>query len=103
MVLLWGLLDLGASLAWAPYITIAFVGPMVILAERALPYRPEWQASWPDLAEDGLYLTFVQIALPLVLAWRRPAPNRQRWIGAVLVLLGGLLFRVVIVFSSDRL
>ena len=69
MVLLWGLLDLGASLAWAPYITIAIVGPMVILAERALPYRPEWQASWPDLAEDGLYLTFVQIALPLVLAW----------------------------------
>ena len=43
------------------------------------------------------------IALPLALAWRRPAPNRQGWIGPVLVLLGGLLFRVVIVFSSDRL
>src|SRR5438128_2100637 len=69
MVLLWGLLDVGASLAWAPYIAIAIAGPMVILAERALPYRPEWQASWPDLAEDGLYLTLVQIALPLVLAW----------------------------------
>src|SRR6266403_5089364 len=34
------------------------------------------------------------IALPLVLGWRQPAPNRQRWIGPVLVLLGGLLFRV---------
>jgi formate-dependent nitrite reductase membrane component NrfD len=43
------------------------------------------------------------IALPLVLAWRRPVPNRQGWIGPVLVILGGLLFRVVIVFSSDRL
>ena len=43
------------------------------------------------------------IALPLVLAWRRPVLNRQRWIGPVLILLGGLLFRVLIVFSSDRL
>ena len=43
------------------------------------------------------------IALPLVLAWRRSVANRQGWIGPVLVLLGGLLFRVVIVFSSDRL
>jgi len=43
------------------------------------------------------------IALPLLLAWRQPAPNRQRWIGPALVLLGGLLFWVVIVFSSDRL
>jgi formate-dependent nitrite reductase membrane component NrfD len=59
-----------------------------------------WLNGW------GLLLAAVVlggIALPLVLAWRRPAPNRQRWIGAVLVLLGGLLFRVVIVFSSDRL
>jgi hypothetical protein len=43
------------------------------------------------------------IALPLVLAWRRPAPNRKRLMGPVLVLLGGLLLRAVIVFSSDRL
>jgi protein NrfD len=43
------------------------------------------------------------IALPLVLASRRPVPHPQRWIGPVLVLLGGLLLRVVIVFSSDRL
>ena len=59
-----------------------------------------WLNGW------GLLLAAVVlggIALPLVLAWRQPAPNRQRWIGPVLVLLGGLLFRVVIVFSSDRL
>ena len=43
------------------------------------------------------------IALPLVLVWRRPVSHPQRWIGPVLVLLGGLLLRVVIVFSSDRL
>jgi len=43
------------------------------------------------------------IALPLVLAWRRPAPDRPGWIGPMLVLFGGLLLRVIIVFSSDRL
>jgi protein NrfD len=43
------------------------------------------------------------IALPLLLTWRRPVPDRQEWIGPMLVILGGLLFRVVIVFSSDRL
>jgi len=43
------------------------------------------------------------IALPLLLAWRRLVPDRHGWIGPVLVLLGGLLLRVVIVFSSDRL
>jgi formate-dependent nitrite reductase membrane component NrfD len=42
------------------------------------------------------------IAFPLLLAWR-PVPDRQGWIGPTLVILGGLLFRVVIVFSSDRL
>jgi len=43
------------------------------------------------------------IALPLLLPWRRPVPDRPGWIGPMLVILGGLLFRLVIVFSSDRL
>ena len=42
------------------------------------------------------------IALPLLLAWR-PVPDRQGWIGPMLVILGGLLLRMIIVFSSDRL
>jgi hypothetical protein len=44
LALLWALLA-GASLAWAPYIAVAIAGPLVILAERSLPYRQEWQAS----------------------------------------------------------
>jgi hypothetical protein len=44
------------------------------------------------------------IALPLVLAWRWPVPDRRGWIGPVLVLFGGLLLRAaVIIFSSDLL
>src|SRR5207245_10470066 len=42
------------------------------------------------------------IALPLLLPWRRPVPDRPGWIGPMLVILGGLLFRLVIVSSSDR-
>jgi protein NrfD len=60
-----------------------------------------WLNSW------GLLLAAVVlggIALPLMLAWRRPVPDRQRWIGPALVLFGGLLLRVaVIIFSSDLL
>jgi sterol desaturase/sphingolipid hydroxylase (fatty acid hydroxylase superfamily) len=69
LALLWALLVFGASLAWAPYIAVAIAGPLVILAERSLPYRQEWQASWADLTDDGMYLTIVQVALPLVLVW----------------------------------
>src|SRR5713226_4251052 len=43
------------------------------------------------------------IALPLLLDWRRPAENRPVWIAPALVLLGGLVLRMVIVLSSDRL
>jgi len=42
------------------------------------------------------------IALPLLLEWRGPA-GRPAWIGPTLVLLGGLMLRMVIIFSSDRL
>jgi formate-dependent nitrite reductase membrane component NrfD len=42
------------------------------------------------------------IALPLLLDWRGPA-GRPAWIAPTLVLLGGLMLRMVIVFSSDRL
>ena len=42
------------------------------------------------------------IALPLLLEWRGPA-GRLAWIGPTLVLLGGLMLRMVIIFSSDRL
>ena len=43
------------------------------------------------------------IALPLLLDWRRPAENRPIWIAPALVLVGGLVLRMVIVLSSDRL
>jgi formate-dependent nitrite reductase membrane component NrfD len=42
------------------------------------------------------------IALPLLLDWR-PTEKRPVWIAPALVLLGGLVLRAVIIFSSDRL
>ncbi len=59
-----------------------------------------WLSGW------GLLLAVMVlggIALPLYLRWRQPA-GRSRWtIGPVLVLLGGLILRAVIIFSSDQL
>jgi ornithine lipid hydroxylase len=69
LLLLWALLGLGAPLALAPYVAIAVAGPLVIVGERAIPYRNEWQPCRSDLVDDGLYLSFVQVALPLALAW----------------------------------
>jgi len=43
------------------------------------------------------------IGLPLLLHWRRPTRDSGWWIGPALVLLGGLILRVVVVFSSDGL
>jgi len=43
------------------------------------------------------------IALPLLLEWRRPAARRPVWIAPTLVLLGGLVLRMVIILSSNRL
>jgi protein NrfD len=42
------------------------------------------------------------IALPLLLDWRSTR-NRPLWIAPALVLVGGLVLRMVIIFSSDRL
>jgi len=57
-----------------------------------------WLSGW------GLLLAVMMlggIALPLYVRLRRRVPRRA--IGPVLVLLGGLIFRAVIIFSSDQL
>jgi sterol desaturase/sphingolipid hydroxylase (fatty acid hydroxylase superfamily) len=67
--LLGTLLAHGASLAWAPYVSAALVGGLIVAIERAIPYRPEWQPKAADLVDDSLFLVMVQIALPPALAW----------------------------------
>jgi sterol desaturase/sphingolipid hydroxylase (fatty acid hydroxylase superfamily) len=48
---------------------IAVTGPLVLAGEHAIPYRNEWRPSWSDLIDDGLYLAFVQVVVPVGLAW----------------------------------
>jgi sterol desaturase/sphingolipid hydroxylase (fatty acid hydroxylase superfamily) len=69
LMLLWGLLEAGAGLHWAPYLAVAFGGPVILLAERLVPYRPDWRPDRRDLWNDGLYLVAVQILLSLALGW----------------------------------
>lgn len=58
-----------------------------------------WLDGWGVLL-TGMVLG--GIALPLLLDWR-PTRNRPLWIAPALVLVGGLVLRMVIIFSSDRL
>ncbi len=74
--------------------------------------------SWSGLSRDHLHPLAVWldgwgvllagmllggIALPLLLEWRQPDANRPVWVAPTLVLLGGLVLRMVIVLSTDRL
>jgi sterol desaturase/sphingolipid hydroxylase (fatty acid hydroxylase superfamily) len=69
LLLLWALLEAGAALSWAPYLAIAVGAPAVLIAERLVPYRMEWQPDRRDLWDDGLFLIAVQVLLPLGLGW----------------------------------
>ena len=79
LLLLAALRDAGASLAWAPYVAAMIAGIAVVAAERFMPYRPEWQPRGEDLLDDALFLTLVQLLLPLALTWT-VAWLAQAWI-----------------------
>lgn len=59
----------GVPLAIAPYGAVVLAGVLILMGERAIPYRPGWQPSAHDLFEDGLFVLVVQLAVPLALGW----------------------------------
>jgi sterol desaturase/sphingolipid hydroxylase (fatty acid hydroxylase superfamily) len=63
------LLHGGAALAWAPYATVAIIGPMILLCERIAPFRKEWAASMGDYVQDGVFMVIVQVIVPFALGW----------------------------------
>jgi len=69
LALLWALLASGAGVAWAPYVVVAMLGPLVVLAERFFPYRRDWLPNLRDFGDDAPFLAIVQVALPLALGW----------------------------------
>ncbi|HEX5007309.1 MAG TPA: sterol desaturase family protein, partial [Hyphomonadaceae bacterium] len=69
LFILWLLLDRGAALAWAPYAAIAIAGPVILIAERLIPYREEWRPRLRDFALDGVFMAMTQVALPMALTW----------------------------------
>ena len=79
LLMLAALRDAGASLAWAPYVVATIAGIGVVAAERFVPYRSAWQPRSADLLDDALFLTFVQLLLPLALTWT-VAWLAQSWI-----------------------
>ena len=73
---------------------IAIAGLLVSLGRIAMVWLNGWGLLLAVMVLGG-------IALPLYIRLRAPGPRRA--IGPVLVLLGGLILRAVIIFSSDRL
>ncbi|PYO65282.1 MAG: polysulfide reductase [Gemmatimonadetes bacterium] len=73
---------------------IAIAGLLVSLGRIAMVWLNGWGLLLAVMVLGG-------IALPLYMRLRAPGPRRA--IGPVLVLLGGLILRAVIIFSSDRL
>ena len=69
LTVLWLLLREGAALAWAPYAAVALVGPLVLVGERAIPYRADWRPRGRDFATDGMFMSVSQVAVPLALTW----------------------------------
>ncbi len=63
----WALLETGWPLTLAAYVTVAAFGSIILLGERAMPYRAEWRPSGRDFLLDVVYMAIVQVALPLAL------------------------------------
>ena len=63
------LLHFGAALFVACYLPPSLAAVVVLVAERKLPYRNEWQPDRHDLANDLVFMFFVQILLPVFLSF----------------------------------
>jgi ornithine lipid hydroxylase len=59
----------GTPLILAPYLAVLVFGPLILVGERLLPYRADWRPTSRDFWIDGIYMTLVQVLLPLALAW----------------------------------
>jgi sterol desaturase/sphingolipid hydroxylase (fatty acid hydroxylase superfamily) len=69
LAVLWGVLEAGMTLVWAPFAAVAIVGPLVLALERIIPFRPAWDARPQDYVEDGFFMVVVQVVVPALLGW----------------------------------
>lgn len=65
----WLLRQLGAGLAWAPYVATAIAGLAVWVTEWRLPYRATWRPTLRDIAGDGAFALVTQVVMPVMLGW----------------------------------
>jgi sterol desaturase/sphingolipid hydroxylase (fatty acid hydroxylase superfamily) len=69
IALAWTVHHLGAPLTLAAYLAVAVSGLTVFFSEKLIPYRRDWDPTAPELRDDGLFMLFVQVLLPLGLSW----------------------------------
>ena len=64
---MYALIQSGVSIPLATYAVILVLGVLYLLAERLMPYRPEWNALQGDLSNDVISGTIAYGILPVFL------------------------------------
>jgi len=61
------ILDVGAPLMFAAYLTVLVGVTIILVHETFAPHRQDWRPDKNDIVNDGLFLAVVQIAIPALL------------------------------------
>jgi sterol desaturase/sphingolipid hydroxylase (fatty acid hydroxylase superfamily) len=86
ITLAWTLHRAGAPLGLSAYLAVAASGSIVVFGESLIPYRRVWRPTRNELRDDGLFLLFVQVLLPLGLSWWAVNASRTAFAAAGLTL-----------------
>jgi sterol desaturase/sphingolipid hydroxylase (fatty acid hydroxylase superfamily) len=65
----YGLRASGAPLSYSPYLAVVAAFALISLFEWLIPYRPDWKPAARDTVTDLIFMSFVQVLLPLALGW----------------------------------
>jgi len=61
------LLDTGSPLMFSAYLCVLIGASGILIHETLAPSREDWRPEKKDVLNDGLFLVFVQVALPAIL------------------------------------
>jgi len=103
------LTETGSPLLFSAYLSAGVAAFFILLHETFVPAREDWRPKASDVANDGLFLALVQVALPLILralalvlvvwlATSDDAPLAAFWPGDAPVLAQVLIMMVVAEF-----
>lgn len=66
LLFIW-MLQIGTPLMFSAYLAVLVGATIIIVHETFAPHRKDWRPELEDLISDGLFLVFVQVALPAMM------------------------------------